>query len=283
MLPERALQEYLLYLAAEKGLSKNTRLAYESDVRSFLEFLQGEPLDALTEATVTAFLQKRKSEGLAISSLNRLLIALKVFLKFLKREGIIQANPAQFLPQAKDWRQIPEVLTESEVMRLLNMPESLQDRAILELLYSSGLRVSELCNVRIQDLDEKMIRVFGKGGKERLVPIGAPALLAIDNHLATRGEDESAPWLFPGKAGRPITRMTVWQLVKKYAAKAVPDKCVTPHTLRHSFATHLLDHGADLRVIQEMLGHATIASTDRYTHISKSRLIAAFHEFHPRP
>lgn len=283
MPPERALQEYLLYLAAEKGLSKNTRLAYETDVSGFLKFLGAEPLESLKEEKVTSYLQKRKHEGLATSSLNRLLIALKVFLKFLKREGIIQANPAQFLPQAKDWRQIPEVLTEEEIKRLLSAPESLQDRAILELLYSSGLRVSELCHVRIQDLDEKMIRVFGKGSKERLVPIGAPALLAIDNYLAARGEDEQAPWLFIGKAGKPITRMAVWQIVKKHASIAIPAKCVTPHTLRHSFATHLLDHGADLRVIQEMLGHATIASTDRYTHISKSRLLAAFHEFHPRP
>lgn len=283
MPPERALQEYLLYLAAEKGLSKNTRIAYESDVSGFLTFIKDEPLDQISEERITAYLNQRKNAGLATSSLNRLLIALKVFLKFLKREGIIQANPAQFLPQAKDWRQIPEVLTEAEVLRLLNVPESLQDRAILELLYSSGLRVSELCHVRIQDLDERMIRVFGKGSKERLVPIGSPALFAIDNHLAVRPEDETSPWLFMGKAGKPISRMAVWQIVKKHAAVAVPGKCVTPHTLRHSFATHLLDHGADLRVIQEMLGHATIASTDRYTHISRSRLIAAFHEFHPRP
>ncbi len=285
---EIELQDFLEYLASEKCLAENTRIAYAADLRQFLLFLQEKSvlLKDVDESILQEYLFSHRSY--AESSRARFLISVKVFFKFLKREKVLKDNPAAVLTSPGKWQLIPEVLSEEEVLRLLNAPDSssregARDKAILELLYSSGLRVSELCSLKLNAVDETTVRVLGKGGKERIVPLGQPALAAIDHYLGKgRGED-GMDQLFVNSRGKPIDRVFVWKLVKYYSQKVGIRKNVTPHTLRHTFATHLLDHGADLRVIQEMLGHSSISSTDRYTHVSRSRLIDAFHSFHPKP
>ena len=286
---QRSLSDFLSYLASEKGLAKNTLEAYQRDVQAFMKFCS-KPLVEVQESDILNFLAGLQASHYATSSIHRNLIALKVFFRFLKREGIIDKNPLLYLEGPKLWQLIPQVLSSSEIENLLNAPdtnteEGLRNRAILELLYSSGLRVSELCSLKLYDVDDNFVRVLGKGNKERLVPIGQKALMAIDAYL-TQYRDQSnssrQTTLFVHK-GKPLSRIAIWQMIKREAKKAGITKNISPHTMRHSFATHLLDNGADLRVIQEMLGHATISSTDRYTHVSKSRLVAAFQNHHPRP
>lgn len=282
------LQDFLSYISSEKGLAKNTLEAYRRDVQRFLRFINQEPI-TVEEEQIIDFL--RSLENYASSSKARTLIALKVFFRFLKREEWISRNPTEYLSTPKLWQLIPEVLTGQEVERLLNAPDitterGCRDKAVLELLYSSGLRVSELIGLSLYAIDESGVRVKGKGSKERIVPVGKKALAAIDDYLirfrdyAGSSREEA---LFIGRQGKALTRFGVWKMIKGYALKAKIAKNISPHTLRHSFATHLLDHGADLRVIQEMLGHSSISSTDRYTHISRSQLTTAFNRFHPRP
>lgn len=285
----RAQQDFLLYLRTERGLAAHTIEAYGRDLRDFSLFLQhlGQiPWEKVELQHVVDFLSEKKSKNYASSSICRALIAIKVFFKFLKREGAISTNRLACLETPKLWQLIPDFLSKEEMERLLSLPSTLdkqgaRDRAILETLYSCGLRVSELCSLRIEDVDEEAIRVQGKGGKERIVPIGAEALKSIDSYLAFREGAEEA--LFLASSGRPIDRQTVWKLVKYYAARAGIGKRISPHTFRHSYATHLLENGADLRIIQELLGHADIASTDRYTRVSSAHLHRAFADFHPRP
>lgn len=234
-----------------------------------------------------SFFRLFKERGYASSSLCRTLVAIKVFFRFLKREGIISLDPTLHLDSPKFWQLIPEVLTIEEASRLLAQPyprtsTGARDKAILETLYASGLRVSELCGLNIQDVGDDAVRVKGKGSKERIVPIAPSALSAIDHYLGKFREDKEGA-LFIGTKGKRVDRVAVWSRVKFYAKKAGITKKISPHTLRHSFATHLLENGADLRVIQEMLGHASISTTDRYTHISHKHLHDAFEKFHPRP
>lgn len=288
------LSDFLIFIASEKGLAKNTIEAYERDVRSLIEFLTSigiSDLGQVEETHIVHFLTALKGKGLADSSLCRTLIALKVFFRFLKREGHLSKNCVEFLATPKVWQLIPEVMTYEEIERLLEQPsletaKGTRDKAIIELLYSSGLRVSELCSLKIYDVDDTFVRVKGKGGKERLVPVGIKALKAVDDYL-NRFRDSSdssrEESLFIDGKGKPLTRQSIWSMIKEYAKQAGILKTISPHTLRHSFATHLLDHGADLRVIQEMLGHASISSTDRYTHVSRLRLSEAFQACHPRP
>ena len=208
--------------------------------------------------------------------------------RFIKKEGGISSDPSVLLDSPKLWQLIPEVLTESEVNRLLEMPdlnteEGTRDRAILETFYATGIRVSELCSLNIYDVGDSEVRVIGKGGKERVVPIGEEALNAIDRYLSEyRNEKGDNLPLFLSKKGKRMRRESVWERIKTYAYSAEITKTISPHSLRHSFATHLLDHGADLRIIQELLGHSDIGTTDRYTHLSKKRLFDAFDKFHPR-
>lgn len=286
---ERIVADYLSYLSAEKGLAGNTLQAYKRDLLAFLNWTtrHGVSVEQLLETHLRDYFETLKRAEYAESSISRAFIALKMFFRFLKREEYLKTDPSALIQQPKMWQRIPDVLTEGEVKKLLAAPNPLEadgmrDRAILELLYSSGLRVSELCALKIQDVGEETVRVFGKGSKERLVPIGKPALEAIDLYLSAHREEVECPHLFLCK-GKSLTRQKVWEIVKKNARKAEIVKEVSPHTLRHSFATHLLDHGGELRVIQEMLGHSSIASTDRYTHVSKSRLLNMFDHFHPRP
>jgi integrase/recombinase XerD len=275
------LHDFIAHLRSEKGLSPNTVEAYERDIRTFLSQYP------VSVDSVVRHLSDLKMRGYASSSISRKLIAIKVFFRFLFREGLLKQNLSALLETPKLWQLIPEVMTQVEVTRLLEAPNpqtphGARDRAILEVLYASGLRVSEVCSLSLYSIDEECVRVTGKGGKQRVVPIGRSALQAVDHYLLSFRDRFGGDALFVTNRGTRINRVAVWKMIKRYAVKAGIQKTISPHTLRHSFATHLLDHGADLRVIQEMLGHAQIATTDRYTHVSQSRLQSAFSKFHPR-
>ncbi|MFA5250914.1 MAG: site-specific tyrosine recombinase/integron integrase [Parachlamydiales bacterium] len=280
------LNAFLIYLSSEKGLSKNTLEAYQRDLTALFSFVKKGAFEKKDLVDYFAFL---KEQNYASASICRAFVSVRIFLRFLKKEGLIQkADLEQSLEMPKIWQLVPEVLSYGEVERLLEQPQKtgfigLRDKAILELLYATGIRVSELCSLKILDVDDQFVKVRGKGNKERLVPIGRTALAAIDSYLKVFESREE--WLFVTKKGRPIDRITVWQRIKFYAKKAriARYQKISPHTLRHSFATHLLEKGADIRLIQEMLGHEDIATTDRYTHISLSHLKKTFEQFHPRP
>lgn len=272
------LPNFLAYLRTEKGLSKNTIIAYKHD----LELFRGKEV---LEKTLYDQLAHMRREGYATSTMARLIIACKVFVRFLIREGLVDPKHALNVETPKLWQLIPEILTIEEVDQLLAAPDAetcigSRDRAILELLYSSGLRVSELCSLKIHDLGDDTVRVVGKGEKERIVPVGRKAIEAVDHYLLHFHQVGEA--LFVSKKGKPIDRVQVWRMIKRYGKKIGIKKEISPHTLRHSFATHLLENGAELRVIQEMLGHVSIATTDRYTQISQRHVKAAFERFHPK-
>jgi len=287
-----ALEDFLLYLASEKGLSNHTIEAYERDCKSFITYLTGHQINNFQVVTcdhLVAYLATLKAKQYASSTVCRALMALKVFFRFMKREKMLQENVIALIDSPKLWQQVPDFLTVEEVEKLLEQPDpetaiGARDRAILEVLYASGLRVSEVSHLKLYDVDDSRVKVMGKGGKERIVPIGKKAIAAIDHYLLHyRGDTERNEWLFATKMGKPVDRITIWRQIKKYGKSAGIEKSISPHVLRHSFATHLLDNGADLRVIQEMLGHADIGSTDRYTHVSQTHLIKAFQKCHPKP
>jgi len=285
---DREFHEFLIYIASEKGLAKNTLESYQRESSAFLGFLKERNHLAFTsvkEEDVIAFLSLRHRADYASSSICHVLIVIKVLFRFLKREHFIPENITLLIDSPKLWQLIPEVLTGQEVELLLEQPEpdsaiGARNRAILEILYGSGLRVSEVCQLNLFCVDDDFVRVMGKGSKERIVPMGSKALEALDHYLIHyRGEvpdDRNQP-LFVTKGGKRIDRITVWKAIKGYANQAGIQKNISPHTLRHSFATHLLDNGADLRVIQDMLGHSNISSTDRYTHMSGLQVQNAFH------
>lgn len=287
------VEDFLTFLISEKGLSKNTIQAYGHDIRTFVSFANQLGIysfpDVITEHFIE-FLSSLKSKNYASSSLCRILIAIKVLFRFLTRENIIPANISVLIESPKLWQLIPEVLSCTEVDSLLQQPNlssatGARDKAILEVMYACGLRVSEVCSLDIYSVDDTSVRVMGKGSKERLVPIGEQAIEAIDFYLQyhrNHSDSEKQLALFVTNRGKRIDRITVWRMIKQYAKQANITKNISPHTLRHSFATHLLDNGADLRIIQEMLGHASISSTDRYTHIGRARVQESFQACHPR-
>jgi len=287
-------REYVVYLQAEKGLAKNTIVSYTHDLKLYLDFLHGKKVssyDDITSEMVRDF-TSRLHEVFGSSSIRRVLAALKGLHKFLLREGYVETDPLSNIPTPKKAFKLPNVITINEVNKLLNSafpptPQGLRDRAILELLYATGTRISEIAHLRLGDLDltEGFVRVFGKGSKERAVPVGSKALEATMDYLKAgrpklaRGVmDES---LFLNMRGKGMTRQGFWKILKAYAKRAGLEH-VTPHTLRHSFATHLLKGGADLRAVQEMLGHASISTTQVYTHISRDHLREVYLETHPR-
>jgi len=283
------LQDFLNFIGSEKGLSVHTIEAYERDLRLFFSSIKAKKISQVERSDIISFMEKMKKKGYASSSLYRSLMALKVFFRFLKREGWIDVDPTFLIESPKLWQLIPEVMTEKEVAALLTQPEEdseigARDRAILELLYATGIRVSELCSLNVHDVDDQTVCVKGKGGKERVVPVAKVAIEALDRYLSYRNEVKKLKDqpLFVTKKGKRIGRTQVWSRIKRYGMSAGIEKVISPHTLRHCFATHLLDHGADLRVIQELLGHADIGTTDRYTHLSNKHLYQAFDAFHPR-
>ena len=290
---ELEIQDFVDYIASEKGLSSHTIEAYSRDVVSFAKLLEKLGIDSFTSSStdhIEMFIKDLKLKGLADASICRAFMSIKVLYRFLHREGLISSNITQSLQAPKIWQLIPEVLSYDEVLQLLKLPnvtteQGALEKAILEVLYACGLRVSELCSLNIHSVDDTFLKVMGKGKKERLVPMGKEALFAIDHYLMHyRGlyDSENEIALFLNNRGKRIGRISIWKMIKDLAKKAAIYKNISPHTLRHSFATHLLDNGADLRIIQEMLGHKSITSTERYTHISSSKLINQFDSFHPR-
>ncbi len=286
------LADFVLYVRSERGLSPNTIEAYTRDLTHFTGFLKRQNVPAAKDVTKDHILKYlgELHTSYASASVARRYMAIKVYFRFLKRENHLEKNITLYMDSPRLWQLIPEVLSQEEVDALLESPSQedplgIRDRAMLHTLYSSGLRVSELCGLKIYDVDDAFVRVMGKGGKERIVPIGQRAVTAIDaylNQVRSQYESDKNPSLFVTQRGKPMERTRVWSLVKKYAKLAGITKVISPHTLRHSFATHLLDNGADLRIIQEMLGHANINSTDRYTHVSRSHLHEAFDRASPR-
>jgi integrase/recombinase XerD len=282
--------DFLDYLRFERGLSAHTIEAYGRDIALFIKSNAIGSLEHISQESILNFLSILKEKGFASSSICRMLIAVKVFVRFLKKEGKIGSDPGRYFETPKIWQLVPEVLSLDEVDLLLGAPKQesfigARDKAVFELLYATGMRVSELCSLRIQDVHDTFVKVRGKGRKERMIPVGKQAIAALDYFLIHFGQKESigeSP-LFVSPQGKPIHRITVWQRIKHYAKIVGIAKSISPHTLRHSFATHLLENGADLRLIQEMLGHEEIATTDRYTHVAGKKMKAAFHSFHPRP
>ena len=283
---------FLDYIASEKGLSLNTCAAYHRDIAAFARFLKNRGRQAFTglvEEDIIAHLAALRRQNLSSATVRRKLMALRGFFRFLKKEQTVELDITRYLETPKIWQKEPDVLTPTELEKLLEAipPEGflgVRDRAVLELLYATGLRVSEACSLRICDVGNGLVRTTGKGRKDRLVSIGKPALLAIDSYLLHhRGKCESFDPLFITRRKKPISRIDIYNRIRFYAKKARIGKKISPHTLRHSFATHLLENGADLRLIQEMLGHEDISTTDRYTGISKKHLTDAFALFHPRP
>ena len=282
------VDDFISYILSEKGLLQNTVAAYRSDLLDFIEHLDV-PVEKVDSDQIFAYLEILKKKSYASSSIVRKIISIKVFFKFLKRENLIKEDVGSFLQSPKIWQTVPEVLYVEEVEELLRAVDpkdfiGARDKAILELLYACGLRVSECANIKIGAVFDNYIKIRGKGNKERLVPIGTKALKAIDHYLSCyrslKGQEHD--YLFVSKTYKKIDRLTIWRRIKHYAKKAGIYKEISPHTLRHSFATHLLENGADLRLIQDMLGHEDISTTDRYTHISQGKMIKSFDHFHPR-
>lgn len=291
------VDDFLAYLSLEKGLSENTLQGYESDLRQFLDRLQATSRPSswreVTAADVSDWIYSLSEEDYSNASLCRKLSAVRAIDAFLLRDRSIEKSFTEIVVGPKLRRKAPFTLSIQEVDRLLRAPDEttpqgLRDRAMLELFYSSGLRVSELSGLQLQqiDLDLGALKVFGKGSKERVCPMGSKAVAAMDNYLRNgrpalvKAKTGSA--VFLSARGTAISRKTVWFLVKKYTQAAGIDKPVKPHMLRHSFATHLLTGGADLRIIQELLGHADISTTQIYTTVEAERTRSAHEEFHPR-
>ncbi|HEY9855987.1 MAG TPA: site-specific tyrosine recombinase XerD [Stenomitos sp.] len=278
---QQNLSEFIDYLMVERGLSEHTLAAYNNDLRQYIEFLHGHEIQGwgqTTRMTITGFTKELRERGLAATSIARKIAAIKTFYQYLLREKLMDRDPSAEVERPKTARYLPKVLNQSEVTRLVEQPTDLRDRAILELLYAGGLRVSELTRINLQDLNltTGYVRCFGKGSKERLVPINRAAITALEAYLTqVRPKSKARPTeraLFLNYAGRRLTRQGIWKVVKEAAKEAGITKDITPHTLRHSFATHLIENGADLRSVQEMLGHADISTTQLYTHVSKRRM-----------
>ncbi|UCC40446.1 MAG: site-specific tyrosine recombinase XerD [Candidatus Aminicenantes bacterium] len=292
--PEEALKVFLEFLSVEKGLSSNTVLSYSRDIQKLFRFFQKDKVqwNKAREDDLTRFIHHQSRAGLSARSLARLISSLKSFYKFLILDGILKKNPAVNLSSPKTWLALPQFLTLTEVELLLNQPDEkdargLRDKAMLELLYATGLRVSELVALKPKDLnlEDGFLLCRGKGSKERIVPLGASAIKALRKYL-----DEARPklmkqpaeGLFLTRRGKVFTRQGFWKLLKSHARKAGLEMKISPHTLRHSFATHLLERGADLRSVQLMLGHSQITTTQIYTHVSRERLRRVYEKFHPR-
>ncbi|CAM0117017.1 tyrosine recombinase [Rhabdochlamydiaceae symbiont of Dictyostelium giganteum] len=283
---EDLVHHFLIYLSSEKVVSPHTLEAYQRDLNKMALFFGTKCFIELTSEDLVTYFETLKKQNIASSSLARYLASTKSFFRFLKKERKIKDNPALFLEKVQAWQLIPEVMTSEEVTLFLNAssPEDFvgaRDRALFYLMYAAGLRVSETCQLNINDLYDDHVKVYGKGNKERIVPIAPIAMEWIDHFLKHFRTEGDGP-LFTTQKGARISRGGVWDRVQYYAKKTCLLKPISPHTLRHSFATHLLENGADLRIIQELLGHAHIATTDRYTHVSRKHLHTAFEKFHPK-
>ena len=295
---QELIDEFINYLSVERGLAKNTLYAYRKDLQKFINYIKPKGITSMKRITrdhIVNFSMRLKDKGLSTNTISRNLAAIKSFYRFLVLERYIDDNITSVLDSPKLWKRLPEVLRLDEVERILKKPNlknwlGIRDKAALELMYATGMRVSEIVNLKIEDLhlDAGFIKCRGKGEKERIIPVGKEATKAINRYLEkVRPEllkkGKISGNLFITRLGGKMTRQTFWKMIKKYLKETRIKKRVSPHTLRHSFATHLLERGADLRVVQEMLGHANISTTQIYTHINKERLKFIHTKYHPRP
>jgi integrase/recombinase XerD len=295
------VEDFLVWLRAERGRSSNTVAAYRRDLVAYLDWLRGEGLTLATvdEAAIGRYVAARRAAGRAPASVARGLVAVRALHMFLAQEGILPTDPAAAVERPKVPKGLPKPLTEAEVTALLDAvvgddAPARRDRALLELLYGAGLRISELVGLGIDDLDlgARLLRVFGKGAKERIVPIGRLAEAALVAYLSPGGRDALAPerWarrddegaVFLNQRGRRLSRQGAWQIVRGYGDRVGLGDRLSPHVLRHSCATHMLDHGADIRSVQELLGHASLSTTQIYTQVSTERLRSIYDAAHPR-
>jgi len=289
------IEQFIYFMEVERGVSDNTIQSYRRDIVKFSKYLDRikKEVSSVKRDTIVDYLMFLKDQGLSPSSIARNLAALKTFWKFLVSERFVRENAAAIVETPKTWKTIPEVLNAAEVEKLLDTPPDrgwmgIRDRAILELMYATGLRVSEVTNLKMSDINDVagFVKCYGKGGKERIVPYGSAAKRSMSRYmersrkkLVKKTPDDH---LFLSRLGKKISRQSLWKIIKKYASLAGIKKHITPHMLRHSFATHLLEGGAELRGVQEMLGHSDISTTQIYTHINKERLRKVHEKFHPR-
>ena len=288
---DQHIARFLIYLQAEKNASEHTVKNYSIDLRNFFSFMKDLPIEKMDYLEIRRFLASLNEKGFSKSSISRKLACLRSFFKFLVRENYLKENPASSISTPKKDKKLPLFLEEKEVVNLLEAPASdtkteRRDKAILELLYSSGVRVSELVGLNIEDIDffGEVLRVRGKGKKERLVPAGSKALNSIREYVESRSDGNSSGRgaLFLNKGKTRLTDRSVRRIVLKYARRIALNKNISPHVLRHTFATHLLDRGADLRSVQELLGHENLSTTQIYTHVTTKRLKEAYDKAHPR-
>ncbi len=296
MSPDSLADRFLNYILVEKGLSSNTLESYGADLSKYLDFLKNSGIEQVGEQDTPHILRhliQLRKEGLNARSRARHLVTLRGFYKFLVRERIIGSDPSATVDLPKLGLKLPDVMSVEEIEKILKVPDSttprgLRDAAMLELLYAAGLRVSELVGAKVRqvNLEAGFARVFGKGSKERIVPIGTFAREKISEYLKYGRpyllKTVQSEYLFTARAGKPMTRQGFWKLLKKYAAKAGVGKKITPHSFRHSFASHLLEAGADLRSVQLMLGHEDISTTQIYTHVAREHLKKMHEKYHPR-
>lgn len=295
---ENFLRDYMTMLKVERNLARNSLESYERDLQQYHQYLKTElklkTIRNVTLGHIRSFVRKLSNRGLAANSIKRAVSSIRTYHNFLSAEGHMKDNPAQLLDTPKVPRKLPNVLTIQEIDKILgiipeNAPMAQRDLAIFEMMYSCGLRVTELCDFKTSDIlwDSEMIRVQGKGSKQRFVPIGPIARENLKNYLnhernTLADKNPNVAEVFLSRNGRKLTRMMIWVLLKKWTESAEVKKEVSPHTLRHSFATHLLEGGADLRSVQEMLGHTDITTTQIYTHLDKEHLKEVHRTYHPR-
>src|SRR3989338_3066631 len=291
------IEQFLSYISVERGMADNTLSSYKRDLRKFSDFLKSkktETIDKVQRQMINSFMMAEKERGLASNSVSRELACIKSFFKFLLKENIIKEDAATIIESPKLWKKLPSTLNLNEVEALLDAPNirdlmEMRDKACLELMYATGMRVSELVNLKMDDINMGVgfAKCFGKGSKERIVPFGKKAKESLERYLEKSRpqflKKKISNFLFLRRGGAKMSRQTFWKIIKKYVKIAKIKKKVTPHSLRHSFATHILERGADLRIVQEMLGHADISTTQIYTHVSKDRLKSIHQKFHPRP
>ncbi|MCK5346840.1 MAG: site-specific tyrosine recombinase XerD [Candidatus Heimdallarchaeota archaeon] len=291
------IDEFLDYITLERGLSSNTVSAYKRDLIKFYRYLgkkSNSNLEVLGHSDIVGYVYDLRDENLQPNSIARNIVAVKVFFRYLVSQQYLKSDPTELVESPRLAKYLPEVLSINEVDSFLKVIrgdkiKSIRDRACFELMYASGVRVSELVHLKINDIDLSLgvIRCLGKGQKERIIPMGRLAQEALTKYLEfSRGKllkDKESRFIFLSKLGSRISRQMIWKLIRHYAQQAGISKKVSPHTLRHSFATHLLNRGADLRIVQELLGHSNISTTQIYTHLNKDRLKSIHHKFHPRP
>jgi integrase/recombinase XerD len=290
---DAALEAWLTHLAAERGLARNSLAAYRRDLEALGRQIKGRGLVSVGQDDLLLALRRMRTAGRSPRSVARWLVAVRGFYSWTAQEGTIAENPAARLEPPKMWKTLPRVLDGSDVERLLEAPDradprGARDAAMLEVLYATGLRASELVGLRLHDLrlDAGYLRCVGKGSKERVVPMGAEANAALQAYLASGRKallaGRRSDTVFVGRVGAPLTRQGFWKLIKAHGRRAGIRASLSPHVVRHSFATHLLENGADLRVVQMLLGHADISTTQIYTHVNRERLKRLYRDFHPR-